>query len=54
MTKTFYNYLNTKLDSIYSDSLGFVQIKTDKMDCFPLECPYTLEQLLDINWLPKF
>ncbi len=54
MTKTLYSYLNLRLDSIYGGSLGFVQIKTDRMDCFPLECPYSLEQLLDIGWLPKF
>jgi hypothetical protein len=53
-TKTLYNHLTLKLDSIYSDSLGFVKIKTDKKINFPSECPYKLEQLLDINWLPEF
>lgn len=53
-TKTIDNYLSSKLDSIYSDSLGFVKIKTDHKINFPLECPYKLEQLLDINWLPEF
>ena len=32
MTKTLYNHLTLKLNSIYSDSLGFVKIKTDKTD----------------------
>jgi hypothetical protein len=54
MTKTLYNHLTLKLDSIYSDSLGFVKIKTDKKINFPSECPYKLEQLLDMNWLPEF
>ncbi|MFM7440872.1 MAG: DUF29 family protein, partial [Snowella sp.] len=54
MTKTLYNYLILQLDSIYSDSLGFVKIKTDKKINFPSECPYKLEQLLDMNWLPEF
>ena len=53
-TKTLYNHLTLKLDSIYSDSLGFVKIKTDQKINFPSECPYKLEQLLDINWLPEF
>ena len=53
-TKTLYNHLTLKLDSIYSDSLGFVKIKTDKKINFPSECPYKLEQLLDINWLPEY
>jgi hypothetical protein len=53
-TKTLDNYLSSKLDSIYSDSLGFVKIKTDKKIDFPSECPYKLEQLLDINWLPEY
>jgi len=54
MTKTLYNHLTLRLDLIYSDSLGFVKIKTDKKISFPSECPYKLEQLLDINWLPEY
>ena len=53
-TKTLYNHLTLRLDSIYSDSLGFVKIKTDKKINFPSECLYKLEQLLDINWLPEY
>ncbi len=54
MTKTLYDHLTLQLDSIYSDSLGFVKIKTDKKINFPSECPYKLEQLLDMNWLPEY
>ncbi|WP_017307180.1 DUF29 family protein [Spirulina subsalsa] len=30
----------------------FVQIKTQQTLNLPPECPYRLEQLLDIHWLP--
>ncbi|MFM2062671.1 MAG: hypothetical protein RLZZ507_2341 [Cyanobacteriota bacterium] len=46
------NYLESELDSIYQDALGFVKIKTQNSVNFPSECPYTLSQLLDIKWYP--
>ena len=37
---------------LYVDALGYVQRKTEfKLD-LPKQCPYTLEQLLDVDWLP--
>ncbi|KOP25547.1 hypothetical protein AMR41_14625 [Hapalosiphon sp. MRB220] len=45
------NYLDAELNSIYKDALGFVKIKTQNSVNFPLECPYSLDQLLDIDWL---
>jgi len=52
LTTTLRNYLEENLDSIYKRSLGYVELKTGENVNFPLECPYTLEQLLDLNWWP--
>lgn len=52
ITTNLRNYLELELDSIYQDALGFVKIKTQNSVNFPPECPYTLEQLLDIDWFP--
>jgi hypothetical protein len=52
LTTNLRNYLLKKLDIIYKDALGYVQEKTGFTVNFPQECPYTLEQLLDENWLP--
>jgi hypothetical protein len=46
------NYLEKELNSIYQDVLGFVKIKTMSAVTFPAQCPYSLEQLLDRDWLP--
>lgn len=53
MTKTLYNYLSLNLDLVYRRSLKAVIIKTEELVEFPLDCPYSLEQLLDIDWLPQ-
>ncbi|MGK7954973.1 MAG: DUF29 domain-containing protein [Crocosphaera sp.] len=45
-------YLETELNNIYQDALGFVKIKTENKVKFPSECPYTLEELLAQEWLP--
>lgn len=52
ITTNLRNYLESELNSIYKDALGFVKIKTQNSVSFPPECPYSLEQLLDIEWLP--
>ncbi|SKB14449.1 conserved hypothetical protein [Planktothrix sp. PCC 11201] len=52
ITTNLRNYLELELDSIYQDALGFVKIKTQNSVNFPPECPYILEQLLDIDWFP--
>jgi len=54
MTKTLYNHLVYKLDSIYGRALKAVNIKTQKLVDFPEKCPYSLEELLDIDWLPIY
>lgn len=52
LTTNLRNYLESELNSIYKDALGFVKIKTQNSVRFPPECPYSLDQLLDIEWLP--
>lgn len=52
LTTNLRNYLEVELNSIYQDALGFVKIKTQNSVSFPQECPYSLDQLLDIEWLP--
>ena len=49
ITTNLRNYLDSEFDSIYQDALGFVKIKTQNSVDFPLECTYTLEQLLNIE-----
>lgn len=52
LTQTLYNHLASRLDEIYRRSLKAVQIKTDNQIAFPPSCPFTLDQLLDIDWWP--
>ncbi len=51
LTTNLRNHLEGELLSIYRDAVKFVKAKT-KLNSFPPESPYTLEQLLDENWLP--
>jgi len=53
LTTNLRNYLLQELSSIYEDALIYVKTKTRFKVDFPENCPYNLEQLLDINWLPK-
>lgn len=53
LTTNLQNYLESELSSIYQDALGFVKIKTQAQVVFPSECPYSLNQLLYIEWLPN-
>ncbi|MFB2971702.1 DUF29 domain-containing protein [Aerosakkonema sp. BLCC-F183] len=53
ITTNLRNYLESELNSIYKDALGFVKIKTQNSVTFPPECPYSLDQLLDVEWLPS-
>ena len=52
LTTNLRNYLQSELNNIYQDALGFVKIKTQNTVNFPSECPYTLEQLLSQEWWP--
>ncbi|MFW9257289.1 DUF29 domain-containing protein [Nostoc sp. CALU 546] len=54
LTTNLYQYLENELASIYDDALGYVIEKTEgKLDNLPQYCIYTLEQILDINYLPE-
>lgn len=52
LTTNLQNYLLNKRAIIYQDALEYLQRKTKFKVDFPQECPYTLEQILDINYLP--
>ncbi len=54
LTTNLYQYLEDELTTIYDDALGYVIDQTEgKLDNLPQSCTYTLEQLLDINYLPE-
>jgi predicted unusual protein kinase regulating ubiquinone biosynthesis (AarF/ABC1/UbiB family) len=53
LTTNLYQYLESEFSSIYKDALGYVIDKTEgKLDSLPQNCNYSLEQLLDLNYLP--
>lgn len=53
LTTNLYQYLESELPSIYTDALEYVVDKTEgKLFNLPQSCSYTLEQLLDVNYLP--
>lgn len=52
LTTTLRNYLEKELERIYQKAVKAVKIKTQNSVEFPSECPYTLDRLLDENWLP--
>ncbi|MFM8298288.1 MAG: DUF29 domain-containing protein [Microcystis aeruginosa] len=53
LTTNLRNYLQNELTSIYEDAVFFVRKKTKNKVIFPDTCPYSLEELLDPNWLPS-
>jgi Domain of unknown function DUF29 len=52
LTKNLSNYLDENLDRLYQKSLNFVKEKTKHSVIFPENCPYSLTQLLDEDFLP--
>ena len=52
LTTNLSNYLADEKLNIYNRGLKYVAEKTKNKVDFPQECPYTLEQLLDENFLP--
>jgi hypothetical protein len=52
LTRNLKNHLAEEMLSIYQRALKRVKIKTKNKVDFPQECPYTLEQLLDQDYLP--
>ena len=53
LTGNLRNHLAKEMLNLYADALKYVQIKTKFKVNFPTECPYSLEQLLDIDYLPN-
>jgi hypothetical protein len=52
-SKTLYNYLLGRFDSIYSKARKMAIDKTGlPAETFPEDCPYTFEQILNANFLP--
>ncbi|MBE9072193.1 DUF29 domain-containing protein [Microcystis sp. LEGE 08355] len=54
LTTNLRNYLQNELTNIYEDAVVFVRKKTNNQVNFPNTCPYSLEELLDPNWLPSY
>jgi hypothetical protein len=49
--KTIYNYLVDNLDKIYQSAMKLAAQQSQLS--LPQQCPYTLQQILDENWLPQ-
>ena len=54
LTTNLRKYLEQEFDNIYEDAVRYVRQKTDNQVNFPDTCPYSLEELLDPNWLPPY
>jgi hypothetical protein len=52
LTTNLRNYLTQELPRIYQKALNYVREKTDNQVSFPGKCPYSLENLLDLDWFP--
>ena len=52
LTTNLRNYLTQALPLIYQKALNYVREKTDNQVRFPGKCPYSLENLLDLDWFP--
>jgi predicted unusual protein kinase regulating ubiquinone biosynthesis (AarF/ABC1/UbiB family) len=46
------NHLLINQSKVYEKALKYVKQKSGYKITFPKECPYSLEQLLEKNWLP--
>ena len=51
LTDNLRNHLDENFNLIYTNALDYVKAKT-KLTNLPELCPYSLEQILDKNWLP--
>ncbi|NES70676.1 MAG: DUF29 domain-containing protein [Okeania sp. SIO2D1] len=52
LTQNLRNYLQENQAKVYEKALKYVRQKTGDEIIFPANCPYSLEQLLDMSWLP--
>ena len=53
LTENLRNHLRANQAKVYEKARKYVSQKTGYNIIFPEDCPYTLEQLLDSNWLPE-
>ncbi|MDJ0582169.1 DUF29 domain-containing protein [Crocosphaera sp.] len=53
LTTNLQNYLLKELPSLYEDALAYVNQKTNFEVEFPPESPYSLTELLNINYFPE-
>ena len=52
MTTNLRKHLNEEKENNYQKAIKYVIAKTGlKKNVFPVQCPYTLEQLLDVDFL---
>lgn len=49
LTTNYRKYLQENLQSIYRQSLKIVERKTELSDRFPKKCPYTIEQIIELD-----
>jgi hypothetical protein len=54
LTTNLRQYLEQEFEQIYFESPRYVRQKNDNKVNFPDTCPYSLEELLDPNWLPRY
>jgi hypothetical protein len=54
LTTNLRQYLEQEFEQIYFESLRYVRQKNDNKVNIPDTCPYSLEELLDPNWLPRY
>ena len=52
-SKNLYNHLLTVLEEVYIDALRQAK-KKSRLNYFPQTCPYSIEQILDVDYLPPF
>jgi hypothetical protein len=52
LTTTLKNHLRQELNTLYQDAVDYLIVKSNsQMTNLPENCPYSLEQLLDANYL---
>jgi hypothetical protein len=52
LTANLQKHLEQEFDKIYTNAVRYARAKTDDEVKFPETCPYTLENLLDLDWYP--
>lgn len=51
-SRTLYNYLISVKDEVYTEAVRQAKKKSE-LKCFPETCPYTIEEILDIDFYPE-